>query len=220
MGLLNRLTWVIQGRRRLAKKNAYANCNSYISPGSKIDGGNKFYSGTHVNRSSIGRNIYVAGARIGDASIGAFCSVGVGAWLSSHPSHWLSTHPAFYSVRGQSNVTFAIENYFDELGPVKLGNDVWVGARALILDGVSVGDGATIAAGAVVAANVPPYAVVRGVPAKVTRFRFEPTVVAELLERKCWDLDNEKLAKIAPGFLNVSSLTVADVNILRCECEA
>lgn len=55
--------------------------------------------------------------------------------------------------------------------PVVIGDDVWIGARAIILPGVSIGQGAVVAAGAVVAKDVPPYAVVGGVPAKVLKER-------------------------------------------------
>lgn len=53
-----------------------------------------------------------------------------------------------------------------------IGNDVWIGLNATILDGVTIGDGAIVAAGAVVTKDVPPYAVVAGVPAKIIKYRF------------------------------------------------
>lgn len=51
--------------------------------------------------------------------------------------------------------------------PIRIGNDVWIGAHAVILSGVTIGNGAIIAAGAVVREDVAPYAIVGGVPAKV-----------------------------------------------------
>lgn len=55
--------------------------------------------------------------------------------------------------------------------PVKIGDDVWVGTRVVILPGVTVGRGAIIGASAVVTKDVPPYSVVAGVPAKVVKWR-------------------------------------------------
>ena len=54
---------------------------------------------------------------------------------------------------------------------VVIGNDVWIGMRAIIMPGVKVGNGAVIGTGAVVTKDVPDYAVVGGVPAKIIRFR-------------------------------------------------
>jgi len=55
--------------------------------------------------------------------------------------------------------------------PIRIGRDVWLGANAIILAGVTIGDGAVVAAGAVVREDVPPYAVVAGVPATIKKYR-------------------------------------------------
>lgn len=72
-------------------------------------------------------------------------------------------------------------------GVVRVGNDVWVGARAIILSGVEIGDGAVIAAGAVVTKSVPPYAIVGGVPARLIKYRFSEKVIQELLKLEWWN---------------------------------
>ena len=59
----------------------------------------------------------------------------------------------------------------DELLPTKIGRDVWIGANAVILGGVTIGEGAVVAAGAVVNRDVEPGAVVAGVPARLLRRR-------------------------------------------------
>ena len=64
-----------------------------------------------------------------------------------------------------------MEQGFEEERPVVIGNDVWIGDRVIILPGVHVGDGSILAAGAVVTKDVPPYAIVGGVPAKLIRMR-------------------------------------------------
>lgn len=55
--------------------------------------------------------------------------------------------------------------------PVTIGNDVWIGMRSIIMPGVNIGDGSVIGAGAVVTKDVPAYAIVGGVPAKVIKYR-------------------------------------------------
>ena len=92
-------------------------------------------------------------------------------------------------------ITFSANSYFDEFAPIKIGNDVWVGARAIILDGVTIGDGAIVGAGAVVAKDVPAYAVVGGVPAKVLRYRFEQAEIDLLEQLKWWNKDIDWLRK-------------------------
>lgn len=63
------------------------------------------------------------------------------------------------------------EQGFVENKPIKIGNDVWIGARVIILPGVTIGNGVIIGAGAVVTKDVPDYAVVGGVPARVIKYR-------------------------------------------------
>ena len=81
-------------------------------------------------------------------------------------------HRTDLSGRFMFDVTEAEKRPEDDLGVV-IGDDVWVGARAVILHGVTIGRGAIVAAGAVVTRSVPPYAIVGGVPAKVIRFRWD-----------------------------------------------
>lgn len=192
-----------------------------MCPASNLDGGNKICAGSHINNASVGRNTYIAGAQISNASLGAFCSIGPGVvigGLGVHPVHWLSTHPAFYSVRGQSGVTFAKENLFEELKQVTIGNDVWIGARALVLDGVLIGDGAVVAAGAIVASDVAPYSIVGGVPAKVIRHRFSPDVIEALLKLRWWDLEDEQLGGLAPSFVRDGGWTVDHIAAIQANC--
>ena len=66
-------------------------------------------------------------------------------------------------------------------GGISVGNDVWIGRRALILPGVTIGNGAVIGAHATVAKNVPPYAIVGGTPAKLIRYRFPDDIITKML---------------------------------------
>ena len=84
---------------------------------------------------------------------------------------------------------------FSEEQPIHIGNDVWIGTRAIILPGVTVGDHSVVGAGAVVTKDVPPYAIVAGVPARVKGYRFTESQISRLLEIKWWDFDEEVLAR-------------------------
>ncbi len=78
-------------------------------------------------------------------------------------------------------------------GFVTIGNDVWVGARAIILPQVTIGDGAIIGAGSVVTHDVPPYAIVAGVPAKIIRYRYDSQKIQKLLAIAWWNWNEEKI---------------------------
>lgn len=135
--------------------------------------------------------------------IGRFCAIAgrVAIGPAEHPTSWLSSHMMFHGgcdwreaedfrARNREIVERAILRFSGELvdahGPVQIGNDVWIGEGAFIRSGVSIGDGAIIGAHAVVTKDVPPYAIVGGVPARVIRYRFEPEVIQELLGLQWW----------------------------------
>lgn len=127
------------------------------------------------------------------SSIGRFCSIGSGVIIGqekhTHPTDWLSSHPFQY--------TDTALNYQAKTEMAEIGHDVWIGSGAMILEGVKVGTGAVIATRAVVTADVPPYAIVAGFPAKVVRFRHEPAVIERLLASQWWDMEVQELKKLA-----------------------
>ena len=118
--------------------------------------------------------------------IGKFCSIACGAkFLFNSANHALGslstyTFPIFYEEWGLDRRSVA--DAWDNKGDIVVGNDVWIGYEAVILSGVTIGDGAVIGARAVVTKDVPPYAVVGGVPAKVIKYRFPPEMIEQLLK--------------------------------------
>lgn len=132
-------------------------------------------------------------------TIGKFCSIACGAkFIFTSANHALrsdSTYPfpIFYEEWGldMKNVTDA----WDNKGDITVGNDVWIGYEAVILQGVTIGDGAIIGARAVVTKDVPPYTIVGGVPAKKIRSRFDADTVRRLQDLRWWDWPREKIAE-------------------------
>lgn len=154
---------------------------------------NAIYDDVTLNNVSLGDLTYVSnGCRLHNATIGKFACIGqeVLCGLGRHPSRdFVSVHPIFYSPMAQGSITFASETGFEEYKPIVIGNDVWIGARAIILDGVVIGNGAIVGAGAIVTSNVPPYAVVGGVPARIIRYRFTPEQIESLESSQWWNWD-------------------------------
>lgn len=155
--------------------------------------------GTDVSLTQVvlGRGSYIAnGTSIKHASIGRFCSIGPEALigLSRHPMGMVSTSPAFYSTkRDACPLSFnQMEDYSEQLN-TQIGNDVWIGARAVIVGGVKVGDGAVIASSAMVTKDVPPYSVMGGVPAKTISKRFTDEQIELLLSNPWWEWSDSTL---------------------------
>lgn len=80
-------------------------------------------------------------------------------------------------------------------GDIVIDDDVWIGHGVTILSNVHVGRGAILAAGAVITSDVPPYAVVGGIPAKVIRYRFSQEIIEKLLTINFEALTVEKIQK-------------------------
>jgi hypothetical protein len=123
-----------------------------------------------------------------------------------HYVHTLTTHPFIYDPKDNVAKLGYFEAYQKIIGlreysvpeeksrrlnatGVRIGNDVWIGMRAIIMNGLTIGDGAIVAAGAVVTKDVPPYSIVAGVPARVVKKRFTPATIDQLLELRWWDYD-------------------------------
>lgn len=130
-------------------------------------------------------------------SIGRYCSFGNDVIIGGeeHPTNWLSTHPFQYNSKTRG-ISVECKTCTQTKEPPIIGNDVWVGARVIVMRGVSIGDGAIIGAGSIVTKDVPAYAIVAGVPAKVIKLRFPIEIIERLKTLKWWNLDPTQLKKV------------------------
>lgn len=193
-------------------------CNIRIDSGVRFNRNTSFGSNiwihqcTNVNDTHIGSYTYIQeNCRLEKCDVGRFCSIGdnVKVLSATHPTrNFVSTSPVFYSIAEQCGKSFVDSNCFEELKRVKgcsavIGNDVWIGSDVTILGGTIIGDGAIIATGAVVNKNVPPYAIVGGVPAKIIRYRFTDEQINALLAEKWWDRSDTWLKNNAVHFIHI-----------------
>lgn len=168
---------------------------------------NTIYENVILQEVKLNNFTYVANdTNILKTTIGKFCSIGPNCkiGLGKHPvKEFVSTHPIFFSTLKQTQISFVDKNYFNEFDTITIGNDVWIGANVIVLDGVNISDGAIIAAGSVVTNDVLPYAIVGGVPARLIRYRFGKEDIAQLLKLKWWDLEIDYLRQNFKIFHNI-----------------
>jgi acetyltransferase-like isoleucine patch superfamily enzyme len=133
----------------------------------------------------------------GELSIGKYVSIDAGViiQLAERRTDSVSTYPFHGNRKWWPNAAGTRDR---ERKPVSIGNDVWIGARALIMPGVTIGDGAVIRAQSVVTKDVAPYAVVEGNPAVATGSRFDEETVERLLSVAWWNWPDEAVNEFLP----------------------
>lgn len=133
--------------------------------------------------------------------IGSFCSIADNVTFLMGGEHDYSRFMSFpydaFFVSHQADV--------QAKGPLIVRDDVWIGANATIVSGVTIGQGAVIAAGSIVTQDVPPYAIVGGNPAQVIKYRFKPATIKQLLT--C------DLGKLQPAFFAENRQFLAELDV-------
>ena len=128
--------------------------------------------------------------------VGNYCSMG-GTYLlgGQHAIRHVTTYPVRIRMGVEGEGT---DGNPDVRGDIVVGSDVWTGYGSWVMSGVTIGDGAVVATGAVVSKDVPPYAIVGGIPAKVIKYRHTEEQRAALLDIKWWDWPVDEVRKAAP----------------------
>lgn len=202
IGLIRKL-WnlSLEGSRDI--NNKYRFKNAIIDEGSSIDEKSiiepsaRVLDNCIVNNSQIASYSYIGkNCIIQNTSIGKFCSIAPNVFigLGQHPTNLFSTSTLFYRSRNALKIKFIDKDHdFKEYDNISIGHDVWIGTRAIIMDGITVGNGAIIAANSVITKDVPPYAIVAGIPGKVVKYRFHEERIEEMQKLEWWNWPLEEI---------------------------
>ena len=141
------------------------------------------------------------------SKIGNFCSIAYGVkftFLGKHNYDLLTTYP-FYAFHGNWKCDLpplyvnGVYNYAQlKPNPIIVENDVWLASNVTVKEGVTIHNGAVVAMESLVTKDVPPYAIVGGCPARIIKYRFNQSQIAELLEIAWWNWDDEKIKETLP----------------------
>jgi len=152
--------------------------------------GNSFRPNVYLTSAAkIGNHNYLADrVMIGNAKVGNYCSFGpdVKIGQSQHSTQYITTCQKI----SKRNIDFSLMAERAEIG-----NDVWLGANVVVMQGVKIGNGAIVGANAVVTKDIPPYAIAVGIPAKVIKYRFEEDDIKSIQASAWWDEDLDSACK-------------------------
>ena len=164
----------------------------------QFEGMNKIYSHSSFG-GILGYGSYIGHHSSLTAKIGRFCSISnhviCNAGIHPFQAPFATTSPCFFSLRKQNGATFATQQMLNEMKTTdnegsfdcEIGNDVWICEGVFINGGIHIADGAVVLAHAVVTKDVPPYAIVGGVPAKIIGYRYDEATIKWLLNVQWWN---------------------------------
>ena len=187
--------WVLRLKWR-GKLQLEQGCD--IALQAQFEGMNKIYSHSSFG-GILGYGSYIGHHSSLTAKIGRFCSISnhviCNAGIHPFQAPFATTSPCFFSLRKQNGATFATRQMFNELRTTdddkrfgcEIGNDVWICEGVFINGGIHIADGAVVLAHAVVTKDVPPYAIVGGVPAKIIGYRYDEATIKWLLNVQWWN---------------------------------
>lgn len=153
----------------------------------------------NVGSFTIGIPVICGAKECGKITIGKFCSMPADSSTAifrgrEHQYKWGTTFNLSEFMYEYPDIPWKRRTK----GDVVIGNDVWIGSGVSILSGVTIGDGAVVGASALVTKNIPPYAIVGGVPAKIIGFRYKDDIIFRYEQMKWWDWEYKYIYDAVP----------------------
>lgn len=197
-------------------KNVFLSWKSNILRNTTFEGYNKVWHGTTFG-GHLGLCSYVGANSFLRAKVGRFTSIAYGCesvtGRHTYKEPYVSTSPLFVSTKRQTGLNIVERDLFDEMPQadkannydVIIGNDCWIGYKVCIVSGVHVGDGAVVLSRAYVTKDVPPYAIVGGIPAKIIGYRYDENIINHLMKIKWWNFPIEQIIENKNLFLDIDS---------------
>lgn len=178
----------------------------------------RIFDNVRLHNCDIGDYSYIQiYSRIYNAKIGNFCSIAPNVSISpgNHYTEKVSTHPSPYfdGILELPKKFAGNPNSQSETKICNIGNDVWIGEKVTVLDGINIATGAIVGAGSVVTHDVLPYEIVAGVPARHIRFRFPEETISFLLKSEWWNKNEEWFVKNGKYFNSLDQFKKCFVNI-------
>ena len=151
-------------------------------------------------RHAYGRAIVAFRHKDAELRVGNFCSIAAGTTVylgGNHRTDWVTTYP-FGHMHKKTFSNFDGTGHPATKGDIVIGNDVWIGAHATIMSGVTIGDGVVVAANSHVVKDARPYTIVGGNPAREIKQRFTDEQIRQLLKIRWWEWDDETIDCFTP----------------------
>lgn len=179
--------------------------------GTVLEGENVINKNVNICSSAIGKcTVIGGGTNLYNCKVGSFCSLASNIHIQpyTHPATFVSSYPGFFKTTnnypfGKGTTEFKEVLTCDDGHYAIIGNDVWIGENVTIKGGVKIGDGAIIGMNALVTKDVPPYAIVGGVPARVIKYRFNEKDIKKLLDIQWWNWPLETIKEKKEDFIGL-----------------
>jgi virginiamycin A acetyltransferase len=184
---------LLVAERAHVERNCLLRGRVTLEPHAHVSSGCQLFGDVHVGRGTkFNEDIEV----VGELDVGNYCAFAPDILFQqkNHEIHKPAMQGRFYGRVLDSELEHMSS------GPITVGNDVWIGARAIVLSGVTIGDGAVVGAGSIVTDDVEPYSVVAGVPASHVKWRFSEEVREKLQAFAWWELSEAELREYRDFF--------------------